>query len=239
MRREDDGNEWPNPYATPHPLAAEPRPVARESAVPSDLNPFRSIWTAPRVTIRWIRAVDPEYQVLLFTCLLGIKESLDRACTRDAGDNLPLAAILGIAMVAGPIGGLISMWISSHLVRLSGSWIGGTANRTEIKAALVWGVFPVIASLPLWGLQLLLFGSEMFTSETPRLDDDPTLLMLFVGIGFVELVLAVWALVLVSNTLAEVQGFRSAWAGLGNLFLAGAVILVPFLVLATGFLLIV
>lgn len=43
--------------------------------------------------------------------------------------------------------------------------------------------------------------------------------------------MGVWALVLLSNTIAEVQGFQSSLAGLGNLFLAGAVVVVPVVVL--------
>jgi hypothetical protein len=41
------------------------------------------------------------------------------------------------------------------------------------------------------------------------------------------LVLSIWGLVLLCNTVAEVQGFRSAWAGLGNVLLAVLLLIVP------------
>jgi hypothetical protein len=46
-----------------------------------------------------------------------------------------------------------------------------------------------------------------------------------------EIVLTVWSIVLLCHTIAEVQGFPSAWRGFGNVCLAGAVIVLPLLVL--------
>jgi hypothetical protein len=54
-----------------------------------------------------------------------------------------------------------------------------------------------------------------------------------IGIGLVEVVLGVWSVVLLCQTIAEVQGFRSAWKGLGNVLLAGLVIGVPLAVVFT------
>jgi hypothetical protein len=146
---------------------------------------------------------------------------------RNAGDNMPMAAIIGVACVFGPLGGLLSLWIGSHLIRLSGKWIGGAGNREHIKTAIAWASVPTVFALPLWIPQILLFGSDMFTEETPRLDAQTMLLIPFFAMALMEIVLSVWAFVLLCNTIAEVQGFRSAWRGLGNIVLAGAVVVVP------------
>ncbi|MCA9133222.1 MAG: hypothetical protein KDA45_08705, partial [Planctomycetales bacterium] len=114
-------------------------------------------------------------------------------------------------------------------IRLSGTWIGGAGNREHIKTAIAWASVPSVFALPLWIPQLLLIGSDMFTTETPRLDAQPMLLIPFLALAFAEIVLGVWAFVLLCNTIAEVQGFRSAWRGLGNLILASALIIVPLL----------
>lgn len=52
--------------------------------------------------------------------------------------------------------------------------------------------------------------------------------------NLVEMVLGIWGMVLLCNTIAEVQGFRSAWAGLGNTILAGLLLIVPLLFLVFG-----
>jgi hypothetical protein len=113
------------------------------------------------------------------------------------------------------------------LIRLSGTWIGGLAPREHIKTAIAWASVPSVFALLLWIPQILLFGSDMFTEETPRLNAQPALLIPFLAILLAELVLAIWGFVLLCNSVAEVQRFRSAWRGLGNIILAGAVVIIP------------
>ena len=45
------------------------------------------------------------------------------------------------------------------------------------------------------------------------------------------LLLIIWGLIILCNTIAEVQGFYSAWRGLGNLLLSGAVVIIPLIAL--------
>jgi hypothetical protein len=53
--------------------------------------------------------------------------------------------------------------------------------------------------------------------------------MAYMAFSLVELVLGIWTLVLLCNLIAEVQGFRSAWKGLGNFALAAGIIVIPLL----------
>jgi hypothetical protein len=176
-------------------------------------------------------ADNPTQHVTLLVCLSGIGETLNRATARNAGDRLPTEGIIALAVFIGPLGGLISLWILSHLLRLTGKWIGGIGNRVHLKTAIAWAAVPAVFALPLWIPELLLFGSDMFTSETPKLDAQPALGIVLVATGFAEITLGIWSLVLLCNTVAEVQGFRSAWRGLGNLVLAGLLLLIPLILL--------
>jgi hypothetical protein len=194
-------------------------------------NPFGTIWVSPRETVRRIVAENPQLHVMLLTCLAGVGQALDRASMRNAGDKLPLAAIIAVACIIGPLAGLLGLWISSHLIRLTGSWIGGTGNRQHLKTAIAWSGVPAVFSLPLWIPQLLLFGSDLFTKETPRLDAYPILLIPLIAFSLTELALAIWSIVLLCHTIAEVQGFRSAWRGFSNLLLTGAIIVVPLILI--------
>lgn len=227
MGHDEGGAELENPYAAPRWMPHEAKVVAGDSVPLEEIKPFRTIWTRPRDTIRWIVATNPQLHVMLLICLAGIGEALDRASLRNAGDAVPLWVIIALAVGLGPLSGLISVWISSHLLRFTGAWIGGVASRQHLTAAIAWASVPTIFSMPLWIPQLLLFGRETFTSTTPLLDSQPMLGTVLVVLGLAETVFGIWSLVLLCNTIAEVQGFRSAWAGLGNLILAGAVIFVP------------
>ncbi len=79
-----------------------------------------------------------------------------------------------------------------------------------------------------WVPQLLLFGKDMFTTETPRIDSSYLLTGLFWGLAAVEMVIGVWTIVAFLKCLGEVQGF-SAWRALGSVLLSILAILVPIL----------
>jgi len=193
-------------------------------------NPLLSIWFRPRETIREVLSQHPGLYVIPIFCIVGISQSLDRSSLRSLGDTVPLTTILIVSVLIGPLGGLFSMWLWSHLVRFSGNLMGGSADRTTLKTALAWGLVPIALQAFLWIPDLILVGADMFTSETPRLDENPGIaLYLLTSVG-IQVGLIVWAGFSLSNTVAEVQGFRSAWAGFGNLVLSLLVVLIPLLV---------
>lgn len=194
--------------------------------------PFKTIWTRPRETVRRIVTEDPAYGLILITCLLGIDRFLSNAMNRNLGDKFSTPSILILACVVGPLGGVLSLWIGSHLIRWTGAWLGGTASVVHLRAAMAWSAIPALVAMPLWIPELLVFGSELFTSETPLIDDSPAKLALLVGFSLIELALGIWSFVLLCHTVAEVQAYRSAWRALGNLAVAGLVVLVPIVLLA-------
>ncbi len=213
-----------NPYESPRALPDDQHGgyVTRSG---EQLNPWVSIWTRPRATIRQIVETNPKYMVLLLGVLSGVGQVLDNASMRSAGDDATLGAILGAAVVFGPIGGLITLFVGGWLVQLTGTWLGGVATAVQVRAALAWGQVPGVVALVLWIPQLLLFGSEMFTTDTPRIDADSGLLAALLGISLVELVLGIWQLVLVFKCVGEVHQF-SAWKALGAMMLAGLLLVV-------------
>ncbi len=169
-------------------------------------NPFLTIWLSPRETIRRIVEWNPNYCVIWLACLAGIGQVLDRSTMRDLGDKVPLAVLFAIALIGGPLVGLLQLYISSLLIRWTGRWLGGVATLRQLIAA--------------W----LIAGRELFTKQTPYMDAHPVLLIMLTALSVVEVILGVWSFVTTCHTVAEVQGYRSAWRGLGNMLLAGLVV---------------
>jgi hypothetical protein len=221
MIPEEDSSRLENPYASPVDQPAD-RPADTAEPTPhAEGNPWLTIWTRPRGTVRRLVDTDPTRAVVLLTCLGGVAETLDRASTRNAGDSMPFLSILVMAGVLGPLFALVGLRISTFLTRTAGAWLGGTATPESLRTAIAWATVPSLATSTMWIPQLALFGSEMFTSETPRIDANPSLAMLLLGSGLVEMAGGIWSLVTACHTIAEVQGFRSAWRGLANILLAG------------------
>ena len=224
-------DESTNPYAVGAAVVEDVGPERR-------LNPWLSIWTKPRRTMRQILDDDPERLVLVLAALGGISQALDNASTRSAADHLSLLAVLAGAVALGAVGGIVGLYVSAVVLRVTGSWLGGTASSRELRAALAWPNVLTAWALLLWIPELLLFGRELFTTEMPRTDASLPLTVTFFCFAFVEIVIAIWSVVVVVKCVAEAQRF-SAWRALGSICVAIAfvlgvllAILVPFLLLA-------
>ncbi len=192
------------------------------------LNPWVSMWTKPRATIQQIVDTDPERLVLVLAAIAGFSQALARA-NISMGDTFEWPTIFPIFLIlaiAGPISGLIVLYVGSALIRWTGNWMGGNASSQNIRAAIAWSSVPIIWALILWIPALVLFGQELFTTETPIIDATPSLTFIFVGFGAIEITVEIWAIVVFLKCLGQVQGF-SAWKALGNVFLAGLVFIIP------------
>jgi len=220
-----------NPYAVPKVQAGlVPTPPLATQGI--DLvveNPFLTIWTRPRATIRGIVNTNPTLHVTLLAVIGGVIQTLDNASARNSGDRLALPTILISALIGGSLGGLIGLYVGGWLFRHTGKWLGGRAESEEVRAALAWSTVPVVATIPIWAIQLGLAGREMFTSETPALDANPALWLVLIATFVLEAVLGIWAFVIMLKCLGEVHRF-SPWRALGSILMIVVIIVVPLLV---------
>jgi hypothetical protein len=84
-----------NPYAPPQaPLSPPEKADDRGDDAEPD-NPWLSIWTKPRATVRYLVKNDPDRHVPLLAVLGGIANALGRASQRSLGDQMPLGGAWG------------------------------------------------------------------------------------------------------------------------------------------------
>lgn len=190
---------------------------------PMRQNPWFTIWTRPRATMREILDTDPEQMVVLLAMRGGFGQSLDRASLKEVGNVFPVPIIILFAAVGGAVGGLIWLYLVGFLVRWTGRWIGGKAPAAHVRAAIAWPIVPLVLGLLLWIPALALFGEEIFKSGRPNLNTDLTLFLSLAGFVLIKLALGLWAFVLFVMCLAEAQGF-SAWRAMTNAVLSGTLL---------------
>ena len=189
-------------------------------------NPFFTIWTRPRATIRGLVDTDPAFRVLPIAAVGGILEVVQFESLLGAGDQLSVPVILTIAVLLGPPVGLILLYAGAWLVEMSCRLLGGQAFSREVRAALAWSSVPLLATIPLWMIRVALLGRELFTFTKPSLFSNPALAYLLAATAIPEFVLSIWWMVVTAKSLAEVQRF-SAWKALSSMLL----LLAPFFVL--------
>ena len=187
-------------------------------------SPLKTIWYEPRVTIRRILEGNSLPSTILLASLTGINGLLDELSNRNLGDQYSLPIILLAAVIAGPIVGLVAIWLFAFIMKWTGNPLGGTGDIKRIATAIAWSSLPGLIGLIFWAPQLYLFGAEMFQKEMPTLDAKPYLWAAIFGFEGLSVVFSFWGLAMFCFMLAEAQRYASAWRGLTNLFLAIALI---------------
>lgn len=183
-------------------------------------SPWRTVWLAPRATIR--RIVDAEtppnwWPVVALASFVNAIVSLgfDQDGAISASRSF-VPVSLAILQTVGPV--LIAPFIYAFV----GERLGGNADASEIRQALAWSLVP-FAVIGLCWIPLVVFYGNVAdpTVEVPG----PAALLLLLGFAGV-----VWGFVVQVIMLAEVQRFSIARA-IANI----AIIMVPLLLLGMVF----
>jgi hypothetical protein len=162
--------------------------------------------------------------------LAGVLMVLDNASKNGLGDGMPVATILGMAVLVGVPVGLTMLYVCGAVIAWTGSWFGGRGTAAEVRAALVWGRVPFYWAGLLWLPYFGLFGGEVFMSELPTLQTHPWLLFAVINLAVIETVLGIWGLVTLVFAVAEAHRFP-AWNAAGSIVTATILIVIPLLLL--------
>jgi hypothetical protein len=183
-------------------------------------NPWVTIWTKPRATIRGIVDHDVSYHVTFLAVVSGALISLERQWSLPPSfAAFPLVVVL--AVIGGAIGGLIELYANGVLLKWAGARLGGVATAAEVRAALAWSRVPIVAAVSI-GILSILIGSGGPVAE----DGSQSSLSVLTLDG----VLGLWAFVVTLKCVGEVHRF-SAWRALASILLIAVAIVL--LILAT------
>lgn len=189
------------------------------------LNPWRSMWLHPRLTVRHLINTNPRYAVLLLAIASGICNVISESIDSDLASRFNLATILGLLLLTGAVAGIIGLYVGGWLIGWTGSWIKGQASNEHIRTALAWSNVPTLWLLLVWLIMIAATGLEFFANQTPNLDASPLLALVMLAGWIATVVLGIWSLVLLVAGIAEAQGFSIPKA-IGNLLLAFLMVLV-------------
>lgn len=222
-------SEHQNPFASPL-SGGEESAEFDPTFVGERLNPWLSIWTQPRATIRQIVERDPTHMVLPLAALSGVSQMLNQ--TDGAVEELGIYGTLGLAIVVGPLVGILQLYILAWLYRLTCGWLGGVATTVEMRSALAWSSVPNIWALLLWVPLLALIAFNNNQNPLAGMENGADfgggspLLIPFLLLAAIGGVIALWQLIIMLKCIGEVSQF-SAWRALLGTILAGLVVALP------------
>ncbi len=176
-------------------------------------NPWVTIWTRPRATIRRIVDHDVRYHVTLLAVASGALVWLERQWSLPPSSGaFPLIVVF--AVIAGAIGGLIELYANGAMLKWAGSALGGVATTAEVRAALAWSRVPIIVAVSI-GVLSILIGNGGPVAESGSQSSLSVLTL--------HGILAFWGFIVTLKCVGEVHRF-SAWRALGSMLLIAVAI---------------
>ncbi len=196
----------------------------------SDKETFIKIWTSPREVFKYINENYYDKYVTILLVLAGITKSLDKASTKNMGDDLPLIAVLAICILLGGLLGWMSYYIYAALMSWTGKWLNGQGNTSSLLRMTAHAMIPSIVALILLIPQIALFGNDIFRSEINIYGNGLLSTIVFYATTFLKVILNIWTLVIFIIGISEVQKF-SIGKSILNMILPGLIILGPIILI--------
>lgn len=196
------------------------------------MRPWRTIWTRPRATVRWMAENDPMDWFWVLLVAGGTSRVMARLSELPIEGALTTNVLLSLVLIGGPIGGLLLIFAYGRVLHIVLKRLGGIATWVAARTAIAWSLAPGAPSLAVWAIMIATYGAEVLS---------PTALENATGAGeklilsldyFIQFALTMWSLVLEVVTLADVHRI-SVWKVLvSELALGVALVALAVLVVA-------
>ena len=190
-----------------------------------------TIWYKPRDTVR--QGLDNPSRLfeLIVTAFFGITTFLENAKQEHFGDDWSLGLLFTLALIVGPLVGVLSLYVISSLLHWTGKLFGGRATYAELRTAVAHGWIPFVWTGTLQAILFALYGRQTFSISSPSdIGDFAFLKGIFLGLLPIWILLGVWIVVISVQCLSEAQGF-SAWLAFANYLLSFVVMIVAGIIL--------
>lgn len=173
-------------------------------------NPWLSIWTQPRKTIRSIVASNPKYGFIILSIIYGLPFAFNLVQNFGFSPKVPTWAILIGSLVASPFLGMIGITISAFFLQLVGRLIGGKGSFLNVRAAVAWSNLPNVLSIVVTLFLLGIFGGQIFCQDFAQMQFTGYRAGVLFLAMLIETIISIWGFILLLCTLSEVHGF-SIW----------------------------
>lgn len=187
------------------------------------------IWVKPKLVFDYIFKYYPDKYLNALLIIASFISTLERIL--DKGYNLDSAYIITL-LFSTLFGALITYgcyYLFAWILRVIGTHLfNGKAKNKDYLIVIAWSNIPMIASIILTFLVIVLFGATAASDN--YIPTTTTNEMVIIGFTFLELILAIWSIVIMVIGVMKIQNFN-VWKALGNVLLPFAVLVIIVLIL--------
>lgn len=181
------------------------------------INPWLTIWTRPRQTMRHILNTDPKGVIVWLAIISGILSGLtilgNLWLKYPHSQPLRYGITLFFAVIFGAILGIFHLYFNGWLYKITGNWIGGKGTYTEVRSAVGWAFYPFIITSIVQVLNFFLYRYPV----------------LYYLLAIINFILIIWSVIILIKLIAEAHQF-SAWRSLIAIIIA-AILIIAFVML--------
>lgn len=189
----------------------------------TDRQIFTLIWHSPTRVFKFLTKKEYDTHTILLLVLSGIVEAFLRNIDQESANSLSVPMIFVFCIILGGAFGWIGKFIFSYFILWSGKLLKGKAEVKDLIRVMAYSSIPRITVLLLILIQLLVYGTDIF-SGTPYLENaELSSIVIFYGINFLQLILAIWSFVIMVAGIAVAHRF--------SLLKAFFSVLIPFFVI--------
>jgi signal peptidase I len=162
--------------------------------------PLISVWLKPRQTIESITDTRPRHLVLLLASLGAISGFAGPLLGFGFTNQLLDWQILFGLAVAGPIAGIVGLYLAALIFSWTGRLIGGRASMLELRAVFAWSTTPsIFGFIIVLALLVALRFSGNESVATPS--------KLSLALQAIETICGLWSFIVLLLMLSRVQRF--------------------------------
>lgn len=178
-----------------------------------ELNPFLSVWTQPKETVRQFIDHDKLGFSVLVASISGIGGVITSLQNSGFFQDMSLFLWMIGILVAGIISGLISLGINSLLYTGIGKLYGGTGNLRNMAVAIGPMMIPQVFLLPVLVVYIIIYGQRFFDAP-PQFSLTSIPLGAYLLLLLIIIIASFWSIVVSAKAIGVVHGF-SSWRGFG------------------------
>lgn len=191
------------------------------------INPWIDIWFNTRKVIRESITKDTFLFALVIGAVVGINTLWNELSTSSVEgvtnffEHVSFTEKIVWSLLAGPVIGVISLFIMAGVFTLVGKWIGGRGTYRSLFIALGIALIPSVILLGFNVINILLIGEGLMTNASLN-NVQSTWFMLQ---GLLTISIAVWSFLISLQSIGEAHEF-SAWKALATMAIVIGLLLV-------------
>ncbi|MGD7044427.1 YIP1 family protein [Jeotgalibacillus proteolyticus] len=182
-------------------------------------NPFLSVWTKPKETVKEVAGVKPLWFALLITGIAGISTGLTNLQGKSVVNDFSTLSLVLLSIPLGMIMGIAAAFLTTLAFTFIGRIFGGKSSIKEMFKGMGAMYIPRMVFSILLLLIVLIVGEQFFIASETEITAGSTFgLEIFLAI--LNGITGIFTIIIMSKGVGVLHQF-SSWKGLAVVIITG------------------